>query len=561
MSNFFNLLNSFDNKIKFKFFLFLIFIIINSILELISISLIIPIIEFLGQNKITHFNFLNDFLLNISFSSENKIINIALLILIIIFLKNIFYVFINYWLIKFTKNLELKISDKVFANYLNKNIFFFINNNSSTLIRNLTTEVQNIIKAINSFFTVLVEIFIVLFLLSYLILTEFNITIIIFFGISALSLILFYLFKKKINKWSEKRIILSQEYLKIIIQTFNSIKELFVFERTKDIRFKHLKKKNEYLEINQNFGFTNFLPRPILETIIFSIIIFVIIKFSHLENLFSSLVLYSVVLLRLFPSATKIMMNSQSFLFRLPAFKVIQKDFLESRFDKGKKLNYLTKNQLKSKLKLENISFNYDQKKIFNNLNYQFEIGKIYGIAGQSGSGKSTLLDIIMGLKKPSHGIIKLDEKVLNFEKDSWFSFFGYVPQNVYLYDETIIENIGFGIEKNLIDIKRTNFAIEMASLKNFADSLPNGLNTIVGEKGEKISGGQVQRIGIARALYNDPKILVLDEITSQLDDKTEQKIIEELKKIKKNKLILFVTHNKKILDNFDDILYLDNND
>ena len=255
------------------------------------------------------------------------------------------------------------------------------------------------------------------------------------------------------------------------------------------------------------------------------------------------------------------MMNSQSFLFRLPAFKVIQKDFLESRFDKGKKLNYLTKNQLKSKLKLENISFNYDQKKIFNNLNYQFEIGKIYGIAGQSGSGKSTLLDIIMGLKKPSHGIIKLDEKVLNFEKDSWFSFFGYVPQNVYLYDETIIENIGFGIEKNLIDIKRTNFAIEMASLKNFADSLPNGLNTIVGEKGEKISGGQVQRIGIARALYNDPKILVLDEITSQLDDKTEQKIIEELKKIKKNKLILFVTHNKKILDNFDDILYLDNND
>jgi len=202
MSNFFNLLNSFDNKIKFKFFLFLIFIIINSILELISISLIIPIIEFLGQNKITHFNFLNDFLLNISFSSENKIINIALLILIIIFLKNIFYVFINYWLIKFTKNLELKISDKVFANYLNKNIFFFINNNSSTLIRNLTTEVQNIIKAINSFFTVLVEIFIVLFLLSYLILTEFNITIIIFFGISALSLILFYLFKKK-NKQME----------------------------------------------------------------------------------------------------------------------------------------------------------------------------------------------------------------------------------------------------------------------------------------------------------------------------------------------------------------------
>ncbi len=197
MSNFFNLLNSFDNKIKFKFFLFLVFIIINSILELINISLIIPIIEFLGQSKITHFNFLNEFFLNISFNNENKIINIALLILIIIFIKNIFYILINYWLIIFTKNLELKISDKVFANYLNKNIFFFINNNSSTLIRNLTTEIQNIIKAINSFFTVLVEIVIVLFLLSYLIFTEFNITIIIFFGISALSLTLFYLFKKK----------------------------------------------------------------------------------------------------------------------------------------------------------------------------------------------------------------------------------------------------------------------------------------------------------------------------------------------------------------------------
>lgn len=561
MSNFFNLLNSFDKKIKFKFFLFFIFIIINSILELINISLIIPIIEFLGQNKITHFNFLNEFLLNNSFDNDNKIINIALLILIIIFIKNIFYIFINYWLIIFTKNLELKISDKVFANYLNKNIFFFINNNSSTLIRNLTTEIQNIIKAINSFFTVLVEIFIVLFLLSYLIFTEFNITIIIFFGISTLSLILFYLFKKKINNWSEKRIILSQEYLKIIIQTFNSIKELFVFERTKDIRLKHLKKKNEYLDINQNFGFTNFLPRPILETIIFSIIIFVIIKFIHLENLFSSLVLYSVVLLRLFPSATKIMMNSQSFLFRLPAFKVIQKDFLDSRYNKSKKLNYLTKNQIKSKFKLENISFKYDQKKVINNLNYQFEIGKIYGIAGKSGSGKSTLLDIIMGLKKPSEGKIKLDEKVLNFEKDAWFNFFGYVPQNVYLYDETIIENIGFGIEKSIIDIKKTNLSIEMASLKNFVDGLPIGLNTIVGEKGEKISGGQIQRIGIARALYNDPKILILDEITSHLDDKTELKIIDELKKIKKDKLIIFVTHNKKILDNFDDTLYLDNND
>ncbi len=298
-----------------------------------------------------------------------------------------------------------------------------------------------------------------------------------------------------------------------------------------------------------------------METIIFSIIIFVIIKFSHLENLFSSLVLYSVVLLRLFPSATKIMMNTQSFLFRLPAFKVIQKDFLDLRFNQGKKSNYLEKNQIQSKLKLENISFKYDQKEIINNLNYQFEIGKIYGIAGKSGSGKSTLLDIIMGLKKPSGGIIKLDEKVLNYEKDSWFNFFGYVPQNVYLYDETIIENIGFGIEKKIIDIEKTNFSIEMASLKKFVNSLPNGLNTIVGEKGEKISGGQIQRIGIARALYNDPKILILDEITSHLDDKTEQKIIDELKKIKKNKVIIFVTHNKKILDNFDDTLYLDNND
>jgi ABC-type bacteriocin/lantibiotic exporter with double-glycine peptidase domain len=207
----------------------------------------------------------------------------------------------------------------------------------------------------------------------------------------------------------------------------------------------------------------------------------------------------------------------------------------------------------------ENVSFSYPTSKkiILNKINISFKKGDYIGIVGGSGAGKSTLIDLLIGLYNPTAGQIKIDDINLIDCKKAWQNKIGYVPQNIYLFDDTINKNIAFGIPTNEINIERIKTALIEAELFDFVESLPDGLNTKLGERGTRLSGGQKQRIGIARALYNNPDVIILDEATNSLDKVTEKKIIESIDKLKGGRTIITITHNKSTISNCDRIYEL----
>jgi ATP-binding cassette, subfamily B, bacterial PglK len=559
MKDFFQIFKILDNSVKYKFLIFIFFIILNSLLEIISISALLPVIELVSQNKISDINKFNNLFFEKINLGNNPLVALSLIALAVIILKNLIFILINFWQISFINKVEFSISKKLISNYFSKDYNFFLKKNSSELIRNFTTETNNIVKGLGNFFSIVVEILLLIILVIYLVLINPKITIILFLILSLIVLILNFLTSSQIKRWSYIRADLTAGYLKILIQTFNSIKEIFVFKKTEEIEELHNKKKKELIDVNKKFSYINTIPKPFAETLVFSILIFLIIKFYQSENFFSYFTLYALVLLRLYPSVNKIVLNLQAFRYKLVSFGIIRREFYEVKDEKNKNFIHLDKNFFKSKINVENLSFKYGDKNIINDMSFELNVGKTYGIFGASGSGKSTFLDLIMGLKSPSLGRIKFDNKEVNNKKYNWLSVIGYVPQNPYLYDETILRNICFGLKNSEINLEKVKDALKKSNLETFIKTLPDGLNTLIGERGVRISGGQMQRISLARALYHDPKVLILDEVTNQLDDETENQIIEDLLTLKKDKLILFVTHKKNLLRNFDETIEFKN--
>ncbi len=553
MKSFIQFFKILDNSIKYKFLIFIFFIILNSLLEIISISALLPIIELISQNKISDINKFNNFFFEKISLGNNPLVTFSLIALVVIILKNVIFILINFWQISFINKVEFSVARKLISNYFDKDYSYFLKKNSSEIIRNFTTETNNIVKGLGNFFSIVVEILLLFALVIYLILINPKITIILFSILSLIVLILNFFSYRKIKEWSYIRVDLTAGYLKILIQTFNSIKEIFVFKKKEQINEIHNKKKREVINIDKKFSYMNTIPKPFAETLVFLILIFLIIRFNQSEDFFSYFALYALVLLRLYPSVNKIVVNLQAFSYKLVSFDVIKKEFSNLESERNRNLIHLDKNFFKSKIKIENLSFKYGDKKIINDMSFEFIVGKIYGIFGTSGSGKSTFLDLIMGLKSPNFGKIKFDNKEMVNTENNWLSAIGYVPQNPYLYDESILNNICFGIKKDDINLEKVKNAIKKSNLETFIDSLPDGLNTLIGEKGARISGGQLQRISLARALYNNPKILILDEVTNQLDEETEKQIVEDLITLKKDKLVLFVTHKKELLNKFDE--------
>ena len=267
------------------------------------------------------------------------------------------------------------------------------------------------------------------------------------------------------------------------------------------------------------------------------------------------LYVYSVI--RILPSLNKILLNLQRVRYSLPVLNEIH--FVVNSLQKDHN-NTSKKITFNNDVKLKDISYGFDKsKKILDNINFEVNKNSLTGLIGQSGSGKTTLLKIFMGLLKPNEGQFLVDGKSIYEFLNSWQNKISFVPQEVYILDDTLKRNIALGVDENLIDLEKLNNSIKSSNLEKFVNNLPNGINTVLGEKGSRISGGQRQRIGIARALYNQPEILVLDEATSSLDEKNEYEIFEELNSLKKDITIIFASHRKTLKKYCDTLFEIEN--
>jgi len=393
-------------------------------------------------------------------------------------------------------------------------------------------------------------------------------TTIILFSVGIVSFLIYVLTIGKISLLGKQRNIVSAELNKHLLQGMASAKDVKILDREEDLIHQVDKNMFKQARLAQLIHFITALPRfsfEILMVCIFSALVFVMIGVEReMVDIIQYLGIFAVASFRIVPGASRILSSYQNLKYIEPSIKLLLQEF-DSKDNSYIKKNYLLKDsgiplKFKKEINLTNVSFSYPIRKEFSlsKISMTIKKGDFIGVIGETGSGKSTLINLLIGLLKPSEGRVEVDELNINENLTEWYKKIGYVPQSIYLTDDTIRKNIAFGLlEKNIND-NLVRQAVEQASLDKFLNSLPNGLETIVGEKGIRLSGGQQQRIGIARALYRDPEILILDEATSSLDQSTEKKIIESIQLLKRKKTLVLITHRLHTVKNCDKIFFID---
>ena len=556
--------NILNRKYKIFSFFLIITLIVVSILEMMSIGIIIPVLGALldpGNDKL---NFIKE---NINFTkkfSNNDYIIFLICVFIFIFaIKNIFILFQNYIQVYFIKKLTLLIQYKMIHSYSKKNILFFKNTNSSEILRDFQSELiifTNVV--INKFFIILSELFVLVGIIGLVFYIEPKISFVMVIFFLSISLIYYITIQKKLNKYGIDRHFYSKETLKVLselINLFPQIKLLdkkdFFFSRVSDSFSKvivSITKKSFYVPI------LRLLIEFSLVLFIGSLIIFLVINQKNLNEIITFVGILAAAAFRLLPSIIRLNNSLHELKYHLPSAKVIIKNLENDKnnnFQDNLKKDDIPEFQ---ELKIKNLSFSFDQKIVFEKINFEIKKNKIYGIIGQSGYGKTTFLNILTGLYDVETEIIYNKKiKLSNFKILQ--RQMCYVPQNVYLYDDSILNNITLGDKLSNNSSNRIEKIFKRLGLTDFINNLPENLNTIVGENGTKLSGGQVQRIGIARALYHKKKIIFLDEFTSSLDNQTETELLKYLKEISNETTIILVTHRKQPLKICDEIYEIEN--
>ncbi len=544
----------------FKLFLL---ILIGALVELISVGAILPALFMIVETPDNQILInVKNFVSEINILNDKSFITIILLFLAATFIIKFFYLmFLSYYQAIFGNKVRINLSKTILKKYLTANYQFHIKNNSAFLIRNIAGEIEVFYKSVFvPFLIVVMELLIATSLVVFLLIYSLESTIIIIITLVLLFYLYLLFFKKVFLKWGRERQYHDGMKLKYLSQSLQFAKLIKFIRKENFFIKKYLDHFYQTTEINKKFTVMLLFPRLFLELfLVLSLItasFFLLNKGIQLYNLFELLSIYVVAAYRLIPSVSRLSQSFQSLATGKPALnKLIE--ILESKISVDQNREETVKNSFNEKIEIKELSFSYDNnEKIFKNFNLQINKGEFLGIIGDSGSGKSTLVDILLGILKPDEGNIYLDNKKIDNEKTLNLKI-GYVPQDSFILDDTITNNVAFGVKKELIDFKKLNNALELSKLKNFVDDLPDGLDTQLSEKGSRLSGGQRQRISLARSLYLEPEILILDEATSGVDIDTEHQILSDLKSLKSLNTIILISHRKESMTHCDRIFDL----
>ena len=556
----------FDTKRKYQIFYILLINIINGILEyltLLSVSLFLSSLsdpESLINNKI----FIGLFNFNIKNSSQ-VVFYSTLIFISIIFLSSIIRI-INLWInMKYRTQLITYLENNAFSKIIDQNYSFHIKNNSSNLLTILTTDIEKTNFFIENLQTFVTSIFIG-FSITYG-LVNLNVKITLFSVL--LFLILYTILGKYTNKnvkiFSKKESKANSELIKGIVESLGSIREL-ILSGNKDFVLSKFNKSSFSLRVNQGYNsflttFSRFAFEGIGLFVVAVIGYFIFNESDDTKSVIALLGTFSLGALKLLPTMQSIY-RSYSLLY-----------FYEKPLEKVLKILYLPSNPsrdnfkhkfFKKSIDITNLFYKFPgtQKIIINNINFKIFKGEKIGIIGKTGSGKTTLINLIMGLLSPSKGNIRVDDEYIVDSKEdtrtNWLKNITLVPQEIFLYDSSIYENIAFNINLEEINKKEIEKSAKLSCAHDFIVDRPLKYSSLTGENGINFSGGQKQRLGIARAIYSNSEIIILDEATNALDEKTENKVISSLLKIK-GKTIISVAHRLNTLRNFDRIIELDN--
>lgn len=536
-----------------------------ALMETIGIGLIFPFITLINDN---------DFLMQhdqiakyVSYLGVNNhidfIIFMAFVLVCVYILKNMFIAFVYHIQINFSINLQTFFLNNLLKNYICKPYDFFLETNSSVIQRNINNCVPEcfsyILVSIFQLFTEILTGLLIFFMLVYV---DAFTSIILAFVLSCILYIIIKTFRRIISKKGFLKTKYNEEMYKWIGQSIGAVKETRILQREKYFLDKFKDVSTRYGEITKSYQFANQIPRLFIEIIavvgLLSLVLTKLFFGYSPKDILPIMGLLAMAAFRLMPSANRIIVLYNGIRFSLPCLDLVYDDFIDIKqkvlLGKSKNSNIVnSKMVFYNSLEVRNVEYAYSgNKKVLSGINLKIPKGKFIGFIGSSGAGKTTFINILLGLLPPTSGAIFVDGVNIASNIRGWQSNISYVPQNIYLIDGSIKENIAFGVKNEDVDDKLIASVLESVELFDFVNALPNGVDTRVGEGGTRLSGGQRQRIGLARALYSKPNVLVLDEATSALDSETEKKIMKTILKLKGKITIISVAHRLSTLDECD---------
>ncbi len=555
----------FSKRDKYKIALLLCIMVAGSFLELLGVAVFQPFVNIIMMpDSIQE----NPYLARIyqmfgCSTTESFLTVVALGIIVIYVVKNVYLWVEQNLIMKFTYGMQQKLSTRLLTTYLSEPYTFHLNKNIAELQRSMQEDTGLFTQVLMHTLQLVAEVVVCIVLGVYLFTVSNSITVVIV-GLLILCVVLFTKITKRFTEQLGKEAqVYKGKLYQWVNQSLGGVKEVKVLNREEFFVSSYKKYYGLYIKgvrINRLLSIT---PKYMVEAVCMTgLLIAIIIKlnFGHgeLENFIPQLATFAVAAFRLLPSVGRINEHVNNILYAVPSVDLIYgdlkgiEDYQESKGEEeGKEWSF------EHGITAKHITYAYPNTdtNVLEDANCVIPKGKTVAFIGSSGAGKTTMADIILGLLAPQRGKILVDDIDVFKNLTMWHHQIGYIPQVIYLSDDTIRNNIAFGIHEDQIDEEAVRTALKKAQLAEFVDTLPDGLDTIVGDRGVRLSGGQRQRIGIARALYHDPEILVLDEATSALDNETETAVMEAIESLQGSKTMIIIAHRLTTIQNAD-IIY-----
>lgn len=558
----FNLLDKVKSKNKIFYIISINFL--TSVIEMISLASLVPLVAIVIKGEVPmHFSWIY------SYSFLNNMNNFLIIVAIIILVKTVFIVSTGYYKENTIKIISISFSDYFFIKYFNKDWNYISQKSTSFFIKNIINEVDIYSKYLTSKLTFIAEFFILLLIVGSLIFLQPKITVAAVLFFSVLFIIGTFIIKRKIKNLGRIREKSQKKILQTIIETINNYPLIKIFNQKKFFFDTFSNDQRYFKDTLFKTNFLQILPRQVFEYFILTSLILYLAFYNYFFDGFKSevvdtIIVFSIAAYRLIPSISRISQSLQTMVFTKISKKILydlieeeEKDYQNIKIENNLKKESIT--NIKN-ITINNLNFSYktesNELKILNNLNFEIIKGNLFGIIGPSGIGKSTLLKILMGFLNYKEGTILINNtNFKNINIKEWFNKISYVPQDVFIHNDTIKNNIVFGDQK--FDEKQFDRVIKICLLDELINKMNAGYNTILQDGGKNLSGGQIQRIGIARALYKKPEIIFLDEPTSNLDNNTELKIIDTLKSLTPEITVVMISHREKTILKCDQVLNL----
>ena len=552
-----------DRKQKINFIILGIIIILGSFTELGGVALIAPLVTLITNEDVIHtdsnYKMIGE-ILGLNDVKQYVIVFLIGIILIYIF-KNLYLLLQNYVQYRYIYNNQRKITTKLMVFYMQKDYLYHVDTNVADISRNIISDVNSMFDALLNVFYVFNEALVGILLVTFLAIQDWKSTV-------SMAIILtvfmgfFILFYRRYSvKLGEKARVASAKQSKWILQGFGGIKEIKVTGKENYFSNQYDRASLENTTLMRKKAFVNVAPKSVMEVVCIDGLLFIILVRilggEQLSDFLPILSIFAVAAFRMIPSFNRITAYVGTVLFGKPAVNHVYNDIKEMREnEENVRLEIEDKFEfsMKTDIELKEVTFRYPEGEdnVLENISLTIPHMKSVALIGASGAGKSTLADIILGILKPQSGVIEGDGVNILEHLRPWHKKIGYIPQVIYLMDDSIRANIAFGLEPDEIDDDKIWKALKDAQLEEFIKELPDGLDTVVGDRGVRLSGGQRQRIGIARALYNQPEFLVLDEATSALDNDTEKAVMEAIDSLHGSRTMLIIAHRLSTIRNCD---------